>query len=94
MCEDALARGLSLRKFRHAVLVHVFVSKLKGSKQQVEAKKKDELIEELLRLADVRMPCKDCNCPTLDTLSPGTKGEGFSKFSGRQSAQTTQEIQS
>ncbi len=52
-CETALNDGSSLGKFRHAVLVQVFLTRVKESK--LEGKKvKADLIAELLRLEKVR----------------------------------------
>lgn len=57
-CESALSKGMSLGKFRHAVLVQVFISKIKLSQQEAEAKKKDDLIQELTHFATASLVSK------------------------------------
>ncbi len=45
--EDAFKRGSKLSRFRHAVLVQLFVTRTTKSKQNAEGLTKDRLLEEL-----------------------------------------------
>lgn len=48
--EDTFKEGRSIGRLRHAVLVQLFVSRTKKSKQHADGMKRDELIRELQKI--------------------------------------------